>query len=400
VTAGPPDSGPFSGTVVVDMSRALAGPYATQMLADLGARVIKVEHPVGGDESRSWGPPFIGAENTSTYYLSCNRNKESVTADLKTAEGKTLVEDLIAAADVLVENFRPGVLDRLDLSLPRLRERNPNLIVCSITGFGHDGPESQRAGYDQILQGEAGLMSLTGPSPNQPTKVGVPIADLLAGMNAAFAIASALFERSQTGTSHVVRTSLLASLTSIHTFQGTRWTLAGEMPVAEGNAHPSIAPYGLFEAQDGHVQIACGNDAAFGRLSTALDLPKDDPRFKTNADRVANRPALTDLINAQLRGRPLSFWVDLLGRVGVPIGRIRNIEEVYEWDQAKSQGLLVEVNHPTLGVLRLPGSAIRFDDHPRPGGRPTHTHPPLLGEHNERVREWLDSVKAMEATHA
>lgn len=396
-----PTGGPLSGTVVVDLSRALAGPFATQMLADTGARVIKVEHPVGGDESRSWGPPFVGEQgDVSTYYLACNRNKESVTADLKKNDDRSFVEDLIAAADVLVENFRPGVLDRLGLSTERLRERNPDLIVCSITGFGHDGPERDRAGYDQILQGEAGLMSLTGPSPEQPTKVGVPIADLLAGMNAAFAVAAALFDRSQTGTPRVVRTSLLASLIGVHSFQGTRWSVAGDLPVAEGNAHPSIAPYGLFEAQDGPIQIACGNDAAFRRLSTALDLRTDDPRFETNADRVENRPALTSLMNTELCKKRVADWLDLLGPLGVPAGRIRDLQQVYEWDQVESQRLLVEVDHPSLGLLRLPGSAIRFDDQSHSGGRSVHTHPPLLGEHNERVRDWLDSKRAEGATHA
>ncbi|RYU10847.1 CaiB/BaiF CoA transferase family protein, partial [Nocardioides iriomotensis] len=235
--------------VVVDLTRALAGPHAAMMLADLGARVIKVESPGGGDESRSWGPPFVGPDDepVSTYFMSCNRNKESVTADLKSEEGKDFLTRLVARADVLMENFRPGVLDRLGFPVERLHEINPGLVILSITGFGHDGPEGGRAGYDQIAQGEAGLMSITGPGPDDPTRVGVPIADLLSGMYGAYGVVAALHERTRTGRGRVVRSSLLASIVGVHAFQGTRWTVAHEVPHAIGNHHPSIAPYGLFQ---------------------------------------------------------------------------------------------------------------------------------------------------------
>ncbi|MCW2856113.1 MAG: formyl-CoA transferase [Marmoricola sp.] len=383
-------TGPLTGVVVVDLSRALAGPHATMMLADLGARIIKVEGP-GGDESRSWGPPFVGDSGTSTYFLSCNRNKESVVADLKTDEGRELLTRLVMVADVLVENFRTGVLDRLGFTVERLRELNPGLVVCSITGFGHDGPESQRAGYDQIAQGEAGLMSFTGPA-GDPTKVGVPIGDLVAGMNAAYGIVAALHERAVTGRVRVIRTNLLSGLVSIHAFQGTRWTVGGDLPEPEGNHHPSIAPYGLFHAADRPVQIACGNDAAYRRLCGVIGLDADDPRFASNADRVRNRAALTVLIDEALSFAPVDDWLTRLADEGIAVGRVRTLAEVYDWEQTRSQGLVLHVDHPELGDVVLPGPALRLDDNAYAGGRTTHTHPPRLGEHDQSVRDWLDEV--------
>src|SRR4051794_24168344 len=240
------DTGPLSGVLVVDLTRALAGPHAAMMLGDLGARVVKVETPRGGDDSRGWGPPFVrqGEQRESTYFMSANRNKESITLDLKAEGDKAVLEALVRRADVLIENFRVGVLDRLGFPVRRLHELNPRLVILSITGFGHDGPEATRAGYDQIAQGEGGLMSVTGTE--QPTKVGVPIADLIAGMNGAFGVVSALLERTRTGRGRVVRTSLLAGMIGVHAFQGTRWTVAGEVPGLAGDHHPSIAPYGMF----------------------------------------------------------------------------------------------------------------------------------------------------------
>lgn len=221
-------TGPLAGVVVVDLSRALVSPQTAMMLGDMGARVIKVEAPDKGDESRGWGPPFVGPDEApeSTYFLSCNRNKESVTADLKSPEGVDLLTRLVQHADVLVENFRPGVMDRLGFSTARLHEINPRLVILSISGFGHDGPQGGRAGYDQIAQGEAGLMSLTGPDADSPTRIGVPIGDVLAGMNGAYGVVSALYERARTGRGKVVRTSLLASIVGVHAFQGTRYTVA------------------------------------------------------------------------------------------------------------------------------------------------------------------------------
>ncbi|SDW89467.1 CoA-transferase family III [Arthrobacter sp. cf158] len=270
---------PLSGHTVIDLSRALAGPHAGMMLADLGARVIKVENPGTGDDTRGWGPPFVGPEDDlqSTYFMSCNRNKESISLDLKSGEGKAVLRGLLERADVVIENFRPGVMGRLGFSPAAMHALNPRLVILSITGFGHDGPESQRSGYDQILQGEAGLMSLTGPGPDDPQRVGVPIADLLAGMNGAIGVLAALVERDRTGQGKVVRTSLLASLIGVHAFQGTRTTVAGEVPQAQGNHHPSIAPYGLFACKDSGVQISVGSEKLWASFADAFDL-ESSPR--------------------------------------------------------------------------------------------------------------------------
>ncbi|GAB2884591.1 CaiB/BaiF CoA transferase family protein [Nocardioides pacificus] len=385
--------GPLSDLVVLDLTRALAGPHAAMMLGDMGARVIKIESPTG-DDTRSWGPPFIGdeGERESTYFLSANRNKESITLDLKAEADKDVLTRLVARADVLMENFRTGVLDRLGFSVERLHELNPGLVVLSITGFGHDGPEAKRAGYDQIAQGEGGLMSLTGTE--QPTKVGVPIADLLAGMNGAFGVLAALHERATTGRGRVVRTSLLAGMVGVHAFQGTRWTVAKEVPGLAGGHHPSISPYGMFATATAPVQIACGSEGLWRSFADAFGLDADDPRFATNPDRVANRDALTALIEELFAGAPAEEWLEKLAQAGIPSGKVRSLDDVYEWEQTRSQGLVLDVEHATQGHLELPGSPIRFDDNPFSGGRSTHVAPPTLGQHNESVRAWLESDDA------
>jgi crotonobetainyl-CoA:carnitine CoA-transferase CaiB-like acyl-CoA transferase len=382
----------LSDLVVVDLTRALAGPHAAMMLGDLGARVIKVETPDGGDESRSWGPPFVGpqGDQVSTYFMSANRNKESVTADLRTDEGRDFLTRLVAQADVVLENFRTGVLDRLGFGHARLQEINPRVVVLSITGFGHDGPEGGRAGYDQIAQGEGGLMSVTGPSPEQPTRVGVPIGDLLAGMNGVIGVLAALHERVTTGRGRVVRTSLLASVVGVHAYQGTRWTVAHEVPQALGNHHPSIAPYGLFQTADDPIQIACGSQRLWESLAGLLTI--DDPRFATNRDRVGHRDALVALVEAALAADGAEAWLARLAEIGVPAGKVRTLDDVYTWDQTLSQGLLVDVEHPTLGTVQLPGPPLRFDDNAVAGARETHLPPPALGEHDASVRAWLDSL--------
>ena len=387
-------TGLLSDLVVVDLTRALAGPHAGMMLGDLGARVIKVETPGVGDDSRTWGPPFVGPDDdpVSTYFLSCNRNKESVTADLKSEEGRAFLTRLVARADVLMENFRTGVLDRLGFSVDRLHEINPRLVVLSITGFGHDGPEGGRAGYDQIAQGEAGLMSITGPSPDEPTRVGVPIADLLAGMYGAFGLLAALHERHTTGRGRVVRTSLLAAVVGVHAFQGTRWTVAHEVPRASGNHHPAIAPYGLFHTGDGPIQIACGTDGQWRALAALLGI--DDPRFATNRERVAHHPELVAAMERALAADGAAAWLARLAELGIPAGKVRTLDEVYGWEQTLSQGLLVDVDHPTAGPVQLPGPALRFDDNAYAGGRDRHLPPPRLGEHDAAVRAWLDALDA------
>src|SRR5688500_11552856 len=284
-------TGPLSDVLVVDLSRALAGPHATMMLGDLGARVIKVEAPGHGDDTRGWGPPFVGEPDArqSTYFLSTNRNKESIALDLKEEGDRDTLLRLVDRADVLVENFRTGVLERLGLGVESLMERNPRLVVLSITGFGHDGPECGRAGYYQIAQGEAGLMSLTVSGHEDPQRVGVPIADLLSGMYGAYGVVAALHERQRTGRGTLVRTSLLAAVVGVHAFQGTRWTVAGEVPQAQGNHHPSIAPYGLFHCRDGAVQIALGSESLWRRFCEGFGLDPDAEGLATNEQRVAVR---------------------------------------------------------------------------------------------------------------
>jgi crotonobetainyl-CoA:carnitine CoA-transferase CaiB-like acyl-CoA transferase len=386
--------GPLAGYVVVDLTKALAGPHAGMMLADLGARVIKVE-PVGnGDDTRGWGPPFVGPDDdpVSTYYLSCNRNKESVTADLRSDDGVQFLEDLVAKADVLLENFRPGVMDRLGFGVERLHEINPGLVILSITGFGHDGPEGGRAGYDQIAQGEAGLMSLTGP-PGEPTRVGVPIADLLAGMYGAFGVLAALLERERTGRGQVVRTSLLAAVVGVHAFQGTRWTVARDVPEGPGNHHPSIAPYGLFHAADGPVQICVGSETQWQVFAPEVGIDAADPRFASNRDRVVNRGELLEAIDTALADKSAVEWLERFEAIGIPAGKVRTLDEVYEWEQTRSQGLVISVDHPVLGRIELPGPPLRFDDHPYAGGRSQNQPPPALGEHDGPVRQWISGER-------
>lgn len=385
----PADDGPLADLLVLDLTRALAGPHAAMMLGDMGARVIKVEPPAG-DDTRSWGPPFVGEgdRRESTYFMSANRNKESLVLDLKDEADRDVLARLVARADVLMENFRTGVLDRLGFPVSRLHELNPRLVVLSITGFGHDGPEGSRAGYDQIAQGEGGLMSLTGT--DRPTKVGVPIADLLAGMYGAYGVLAALHERGRTGRGRVVRTSLLAGMVGVHAFQGTRATVAGEVPGLSGGHHPSIAPYGMFETATAPVQVACGSEGLWRAFATAFGLPLDDPRFATNPDRVAHRDELVAVIEEVFATAPAEHWLDRLAAAGVPAGKVRTLDDVYAWEQTLSQGLLLEVQHATQGTLRLPGSPIRFDDNAFSGGRSTHLPPPTLGQHGEAIRAWLD----------
>ncbi len=387
-------SGPLDDVVVIDLTRALAGPHCGMMLGDLGARVIKVESPDGGDESRGWGPPFVGPEDdpVSTYFLSCNRNKESVALDLKSEHGRATLARLVTRADVLLENFRPGVLDRLGFPVERLHELNPRLVVLSISGFGHDGPEGGRPGYDQIAQGEAGLMSLTGPDPDHPTRVGVPIGDLLAGMYGAYGVVAALHERNRTGRGRVVRTSLLASIVGVHAFQGTRYTVAGEVGRAAGNHHPSICPYGLFTCADGMIQLACGSEALWRRLAGEFGLDAEAPGFSTNRERVGNREAVNAAVDTAFAELPLAELLPRLAALGVPAGEVRTLDRVYDWEQTRSQGLVVGVDHPLLGPIEVPGPPLRLDDNAYAGGRELHQHPPLLGEHTESVLAWLDHL--------
>ncbi len=392
-------TGPLSDILVVDLSRALAGPHAAMMLADLGARVIKIESPGAGDDTRGWGPPFVWPpgddaqrleDRQSTYFLSANRNKESVVLDLKDEGDLAVLWELVSRADVLVENFRTGVLDRLGLDFDALHKRNERLVVLSITGFGHDGPEGGRAGYDQIAQGEGGLMSLTGSDPEDPQKVGTPIADLLAGMYGAYGVLAALHEREQTGRGTLVRTSLLAAVVGVHAFQGTRWTVAGEVGKAQGNHHASISPYGMFACADGHVQIALGSESLWRRFCAGFGIDPDQEGLATNSERVGARDRVIEIVQSAFASWDAEPLLARLEELSIPAGKVRTLDEVYSWEQALSQGLVVDVHHETLGDIKLPGPPLRFFDS---GGREktpsSHAAPPLLDGHGEAVREWL-----------
>ena len=379
-----PREPPLAGIKVLDVSRVLAGPYATMVLGDLGAEVIKVERPGSGDDTREWGPPFIGPEGQqeSTYFLSTNRSKRSITLDLKDPDDRELFDRMLVWADVLVENFRPGVMDRLGLTSEFLQRTNPELIVLTITGFGSTGPDRDRVAYDQILQAEAGLMSVTGNGPGEPLRVGVPIADLTAGLFGIIGVLAALHERARSGRGQRVETSLLAGQIAIHVFQGTRYLLADEVPEPNGNHHPTVAPYGSFRAADGQIILAVGNEVTWHRFAKLLDIPLDLAPYVGNESRVAHRDQLQELIEQRLAERSVAEWIAVFADHGVPAGEVRSLDRVYESEQVRDQGLIVEVAHSTLGDISLPGRPLRFEGSPLRAPAP----PPVLGEHADEIR--------------
>jgi crotonobetainyl-CoA:carnitine CoA-transferase CaiB-like acyl-CoA transferase len=322
--------------------------------------------------------------------MCANRNKESVALDLKDDGDAAAVLELVSRADVLIENFRPGALARMGLAAETLLERNPRLVILSITGFGHDGPEAHRPGYDQIAQGETGLMSLTGSGPDDPQRVGVPICDLLAGINGVTGVLAALFERERTGRGQIVRTSLLAAGISVHAFQGSRWTVGGELGRANGNHHPTIAPYGAFRCADGAIQVAVGSQTLWQKFSVELGIGVDDLRFTRNTDRVAHRRQLIDLIEKAFADRTRGDLLKTLGGLGIPAGIIRTLDEVYSWEQVRSQKLLTELKDESGRRFSLPGPPLRFFDEAgveRPVA--AHRAPPSLNDSGEAVRVWL-----------
>ncbi len=395
------NDGSLDGLLVVDLSRALAGPHAGMMLGDLGARVIKVEAPGTGDDTRMWGPPFVeglDGESHSTYFLSCNRNKESIALDLKDEADREVLRALVRRADILIENFRPGVMERLGLGTTTLAALNTGLIQLSLTGFGHDGPEGGRAGYDQIVQGEAGLMSITGSGPGDPQRVGTPIADLLGGIHGIVGVLAALHERERTGRGRIVRASLLSSVVGVHAFQGARVTVAGEAPRAQGNHHPSIAPYGLFACREGSVQISVANDRLWRSFCAEFGIDPETEGLATNPERVRNRARVIAVVEEAFAEHRADDLLARLEGVGIPAGRVRTLEEVYAWDQVRSQGLIVEVDHAALGPVRLPGPPIRFFDVDADGeaerARTRHDAPPLLDQHGAEIRAWLEGAEA------
>lgn len=371
----------LTGLRVLDLSRVLAGPYCTQILADHGADVWKVEHPTGGDDTRAFGPPFVGGE--STYFLSINRNKRSVAIDLKPAEGLEIVRELALRADVVVENFRPGTAERLGLGAEVLRAANPRLIYCSISGFGQKGPWRDRAGYDLAVQGIGGLQALTGDPAGPPTKVGTSIADLVTGLYAVQGILLALHRREQTGRGDTVDVAMLDSVVSLLTYQASAWLNAGKAPRRAGNRHPSIAPYETFRAADGWLNLAIGNDALWRKLCDVVAHPelKDDPRFATNPQRVAHREALLEVVQGILAGRTVAEWMELLDTAGVPCGPILEVEQTLQHEAVLGRDLVVDLPHPTAGTVRTTGVTVKMDEAP---GR-IRTAPPRLGEHTEAV---------------
>jgi formyl-CoA transferase len=372
---------------VLDLARVLAGPYAAMLLGDMGAEVIKVERPGAGDDTRQWGPPFMAAGDgtESTYFLSVNRGKRSVAIDLKDPAERAFVEALVRWADVLIENFRPGVMDRLGLGDDRLAELNPRLVRLGISGFGEAGPDRDRVGYDQILQAEGGLMSLTGTAASPAVKVGVPIADVSAGLFGVIGVLGALVERAHSGLGQRVTTSLLAAQVGVHTFQATRYLIAGQVPGPSGNHHPTVAPYGMFDAADGPLVVAVGNEDIWRRFAPLVGLDPADRRFATNALRLGHLDELQRMLNARLGTRTVADWLAALRQAGVPAGELKTLDKVYDSEQARAENLAWEVDHPLLGTIRLPGNPVRYSRSPLAAGLP----PPMLGEHTGEVRAAL-----------
>jgi len=385
MTDAPPPRGPLAGVTVLDLSRVLSGPFCTMFLADMGARVIKIEHPVRGDDTRHWGPPFVAGE--SAYFLSINRNKESVALDFKHAEGRRVLDALVARADVLVENFRPGTLDRLGLGYEQLAAAHPRLVYCSISGFGRHGPKRDRPGYDAVVQAEGGLMSITGPGDGSPYRLGVAIADLVTGMFAAQGILLALLARHDTGRGQLVDLAMLDSTAAMLTYQAGIYFMTGRTPVRMGNRHPTIAPYETFATADGELVLSVGNDDQWRRFCRAvgLDALGTDERFATNGARVDHYDELGPILVDLLRTRTRAAWIATLDAAGVPCGAVKSVAEVVADEQLRLREMIVEMRHPTVGPMRALGVPVKLSD--TPGG--VRTPPPVLGQHTDAVLQEL-----------
>jgi len=374
---------PLEGVRVLDLSRVLAGPYATMMLADLGADVLKVEHPERGDDTRHWGPPFAGGE--SAYFLSVNRNKRAVGVDLKDPEGLEKVKKLATSADVLIENMRRGALEKLGLGYEGLKEINPGLVYCSITGFG-PGEDEERPGYDFLVQARGGIMEITGFPDGEPTKVGVAIADMVCGLQAAMAVLAALHRRGATGEGMRIEVPLFESQLSWLANRAQEYLVSGEETGRMGNAHPSIVPYQTFDASDKKIALAVGNDAQFGNLCKALGREElaTDERFARNPDRVANREELVALLQEEFSKKTADEWVEEVRGAGVPIGPVNTLADVFSDGHVLSSDVLQDVEHPAAGTLKLLASPILVDGERLPIRRP----PPTLGQHTDQAGEW------------
>ncbi len=372
-------TGALDGIRVLDLSRHLAGPYCAMMLGDLGAEVLKVERPGVGDETRQWGPPFVGGE--SAYYLCCNRNKKGLTLDLKRERGAALARELARRSDVLIENFRVGGLDELGLGYEGLRAINPRLVHCSISGFGHTGPDRDLGGYDFMIQGRGGLMSITGE--RDPLKVGVAVVDVATALFACNAVLAALFARERTGVGQRLDLALLDSAIALLANVGSNYLCSGQVPERWGNAHASIVPYQAFQASDGHLLLAVGNDGQWRRFCAAAGVSPwaEDPRFATNPSRVAHRETLVPLLEELLLRRTVADWLRLCADADVPAGPVNTLDKVFSDPQALARGMLVEMPHPAAGAVRLAGTPLHLSATPAQMRLP----PPLLGEHTDEI---------------
>ena len=371
----------LEGIKVLDLSRALAGPYCTMMLADMGAEVIKVEMPGKGDDSRSWGPPFIKGE--SAYFMSINRNKKSITLNMKSGKSMEIIHKLIKQSDVLVENFRPGAMERLGLGYERVNEMNPRIIYASISGFGQDGPYRMLPGFDQVLQGMGGLMSITGEPGGPPIKVGVAIADISGGMFAAYGVVVALYNREKTGKGQMIDVSLLDSQVAWLTYRAGAYFTSGEIPQPVGSGHPVIVPYQAFKAKDVYINIAVGNDQLWEKFCKAVGLEKvmDDAKFATNAKRVENRGEIVKIISELIATRSGEEWLKIITDAGVPCGPIYTIDKVFADPQVLYRQMLKELDHPKAGKVRITGIPVKLSDTPGE----VETAPPVLGQHTEEI---------------
>ncbi|WP_454261849.1 CaiB/BaiF CoA transferase family protein [Pseudoxanthomonas mexicana] len=393
MSAGVPQS--LAGVRVLDLTRVLAGPWCTQVLADLGADVIKVERPGSGDDTRGWGPPFLkDAEGNETpesaYFLCANRNKRSLTVDLSTAQGQAIIRRLAMRSDVLVENFKVGDMARYGLDAATLRAAHPGLVYCSITGFGQDGPYAQRAGYDFAVQGLGGLMSVTGAADGEPQKVGVAVADLFTGMYATVAILAALRHRDATGEGQVIDMALLDAQVAMLANLGSHYLVGGQVPARQGNAHANIVPYQVFAVADGHIIVAVGNDRQFARLCGLLGEPElaSDERFSTNAGRVRHRDVLVPQLQSALMSRDRQTWLVLLEAAGVPCGPVNDIADVFGDPQVRARDMCINIEHQSAVSLPLVASPIKMSATPIRYVRP----PPLLGEHTEEILAEMEGI--------
>jgi crotonobetainyl-CoA:carnitine CoA-transferase CaiB-like acyl-CoA transferase len=385
-------AGPLSHIRVLDLSRIMAGPWAGQILADLGADVVKVERPGVGDDTRGWGPPFLKDKSgrdtrEAGYFLAVNRGKRSIAVDLGESEGQRIVRALAARADIVLENFKAGTLAKYGLGYDDLRAVNADLIYCSITGFGLDGPRRDQAAYDFMIQGMSGLMSVTGEADGKPgggpQKVGLPIVDIMTGMYAAIAVLAALARRQVSGQGEHIDIGMLDVGVSFLANQAMNYLISGRPPRRAGNAHPNIQPQDVFQARDGYLVLAVGNDDQFARFCDVIERPElaRDERFKTNAGRVRNNAILTPLIAEILGTRDREHWVRACARAGVPCGPINTIPEVFADEQVKHRGMLIELAHAIAGTVPQVASPMRFANAPLAHERP----PPLLGEHTEEI---------------